>query len=62
MVMNFILIPRFGPMGAANVTVASYFVVYMGTGLFYRKAHWLVMEQIKNLLLVGLVKRRSVAY
>ncbi len=56
-ILNYILIPRIGIMGAAYATLVSYFFTYVGAGLFFTPARKIVLMQIRAILLIDIYTR-----
>ncbi len=55
-VLNAVMIPRFGIIGAAYATFISYFVTYIGASLLYTEARPIFRMQIRSLLLIDLYR------
>ncbi len=51
-ILNYFWIPRWGGMGAAWATLISYFMAFVGLGLFFKKIRPIAALQIKGLLIV----------
>ena len=55
-VLNYVLIPIHGPVGAAWATVVSYSVSGFILHAFVRRTRKLFTQQVKSLVLVGIVQ------
>lgn len=55
--LNSLLLPRFGIIGAAYATMISYFVMYIGTGLFYGPAKGVAFVQLRALTIISVVRK-----